>query len=230
MQPRPLTHAFGLAHRSMKSNWSVFLGAGVIWASMNFVIELPALMMDVAGIFDEMVQGTIPLGLQSMSGEERAATFLQTGIFLVQTIVNSLLWMGVLQLALAVVDGRPADIWDAVLDLELVPAAVLLGLVDLLIAPAFMCCVLPGLLLATVVFQWPTALLAKPGNLMDAFSTSVDLFRGEVLASTAMVALLSFISVVGTLFYHVPSVFIMPYLALVTVHMYRLRVPQQIEE
>jgi hypothetical protein len=218
MQPRPLTHAFGLAHRSMKSNWSVFLGAGVIWASMNFVIELPALMMDVAGIFDEMVQGTIPLGLQSMSGEERAATFLQTGIFLVQTIVNSLLWMGVLQLALAVVDGRPADIWDAVLDLELVPAAVLLGLVDLLIAPAFMCCVLPGLL------------LAKPGNLMDAFSTSVDLFRCEVLASTAMVALLSFISVVGTLFYHVPSVFIMPYLALVTVHMYRLRVPQQIEE
>ncbi len=230
MQTAPLASSFGLAFRSISENLKAFLTVGAVYASMNLVIQLPALMMDVAGIFDDMFRGGFPLGLQFMSGEQQAATMVQSGIVIVSALVNSILWMGALQLSLSVVDGKKADIWDAVLDLELVPVAVLIGFVGLLIAPAYMCCFVPGLILGACVYQWPLAALDPSSSPMDSLSVSVDLFRREMLPVTAMVAILNVIPLVGSLFMFVPSVFLFPFIALTAAHMYRLRVPRIVEE
>jgi len=230
MNRRPLSDAFGMAQRTMKDNGSTVLKMGAIFAAMNFIMFLPALMMDVTGIFDDMFQGDIPMGLQGMSSEQQAATLLQTGLFVVTSFVNAILWMGGLQLGLAMVDGKTADLWDAVLDVDLVPIAVLIAFVDMLILPAWMCCLFPGLVISACVFHWPTAVVDKPGDAMGAFSQSVDFIRNDFIGHTAMVAVLTFALMLGSLFYYIPAVLIFPFAVLTTAHMYRLRVPRLAEE
>jgi len=231
MHKRPLTDAFSLAAASMKDNLAMLLLAGMAYASMNLVIQLPAFLMDVAGIFDKLFKAGIPIGgIQSLSGEQQAATVLQTGIVVLSGIVNSILWMGGLQLGLAMVDGKAVDIWDGVLEIGLVPAAVLIGFVGFLVTPFYMCCLLPGVIVSAILYHWPTALVDRPGSLMEAFSAGVDLFRADLLAHTVIVSLLSLALLLGSLALYVPSVVLFPYTFLVAAHMYRLRVPAQREE
>ena len=68
------------------------------------------------------------------------------------------------------VDGKKVDLWDAVLEMDRVPVALLIGVVGLMIAPAYMCCLLPGAILGACVYQWPMAALDRSTNAMDAVS------------------------------------------------------------
>ena len=100
----------------------------------------------------------------------------------------------------------------------------------MLILPAWMCCLFPGLVISACVFQWPTAVVDKPGDAMGAFSQSVDFIRNDFIGHTGMVAVLTFALMLGSLFYYIPAVLIFPFAVLTTAHMYRLRVPRLAEE
>ena len=60
---------------------------------------------------------------------------------------------------------------------------------------------------------------------MAAFSSGVELFRRDMMSHTIITTLLSLFMLIGTVGLYVPSVVIFPYVALVTAHMYRLRIP-----
>ena len=202
---------------------------GLAYALMNFVMQLPAVLLDVAAIFDGVFQGQIP-SFDEMSTKQQLATLLQTGIFFMSHLVNAILWVGGLQLSLAIVDGKDFDLWDALCTLDRVPLALGWALYGLVIFPAFMCCVFPGFILKAALLLWPLFAIDRACSGVDALGPSLEAFRRNIFGLTGVCTLVVMLGMLGATCFHVGSVVTFPITLLVTAHAYRLLVPTVLEE
>jgi len=230
MVRRSITESVPLAVKDFRRHWQLLLLLGLGFALMNFIMQLPGMMLDVGGMFEDMLQGQIPLGFHEMTRDQRTATFLQSGIYVMSTFVNAILWVGGLQLGLALVDGRPAELLDGVCALEHLPVALLYAAFGLAILPAYMCCFLPGLVLAAAALHWPTVAVDKSLGAVDSLGPAFAVFRDNAFAMIALTAFLMFLQVLGALCFYWGSAVTFPLSIMIAAHSYRIVVPRPVEE
>ena len=224
MERRSLFDSVSLATRDFGQHARTLLLLGAAYALMNFIMQLPGVLLDVAAIFDGVFQGQIPT-FNEMSSKQQMATLLQTGIFFMSHLVNAILWVGGLQLALAIVDGKPFELWDALCSIERVPLAIGWAVYGLVIFPAFMCCLLPGFVLKAALFLWPLVSIDRSFGGAEALGPCLELFRKNLFGLTGICFLVLTLSMIGATCFHVGSVFTFPITLLTTAHAYRLLVP-----
>ena len=224
MERRSVFDSVSLATQSFGQHARALLFLGAAYALMNFIMQLPGVLLDVAAIFDGVFQGQIPT-FSEMSSKQQMATLLQTGIFFMSHLVNAILWVGGLQLALAIVDGKPYELWDGLCAIERVPLAIGWALYGLVIFPAFMCCLLPGFILKAALLLWPLVSIDRSSGGAEALGPSLAVFRIAPFAVTGICFMVLTLSMIGATCFHVGSVFTFPFTLLVTAHSYRLLAP-----
>ena len=221
--------SISLASRDFGQHSRDLLILGAAYALMNFVMQLPGVLLDVGAIFDGVFQGKFPT-FEEMSTKQQVATLLQTGLFFMSHTVNAILWVGGLQLALTVVDGGEIDLWDAVCTLERVPIALGWALYGILTFPAFMCCLLPGFALKAALLFWPVMAIDKVCGGADALKPALDVFRRNLLGITGVYSLVLFLYMFGATCFYIGSIVTFPITLLITARAYRLMVPKTAEE
>ena len=229
MERRSLLDSLSLAVQDFGRHSRQFFLLGLAYALLNFIMQLPGVLLDVAAIFDGVFQGQIPT-FQEMSAKQQVATLVQTGIFFMSHVVNAIVWVGGLQLALAVVDGGEADLWDALCTLERVPMALGWALYGLLIFPAYMCCLLPGFVLKSALLLWPVLAVDRSCTGAAALGPCLELFRKNVFGLTGISTLILILGMFGAMCFYVGSVLTFPLSLLIAAHTYRILVPVVGEE
>jgi len=225
--PNPLD-SFSPGTSLFQRHMNLCMGAGFICLIVNFGVQIPAVILDLAQGGDPPDFSKTVEIIQSGSHDDRAWLFLNYTTLFVHGCASGVLSLGLSRIGLKLLDGEDATLEDMIPRFTQLPGAfVAASTVAMLTMLGILMCCVPGLFVFGLFMYWPSIMVDQQVGSLTALARSGSLALKRPKEHCLAGGLLFALWWAGNLWCGLPVIFLAPMSALVAATAYRNLVPKK---